>query len=244
MLGNLKKIKDSLGNYIFPVTVSKAVYVDETKTLETKLLELNKLYGLKLGIIGDSISVVGYKGNGMEYPKQIADRNNMSLNNLAVSGSMITKSTVSGHTSDHMCERILKLDDDCDVVIVAGGVNDLRNGLPLGTMDSTDNTTFYGALDILCKNMITKFPNKPKVIITPIKYRANNEGLKPYVSAIKEVAIKYAIPVLDSFSTCDLQPDINFINTNYFYQGDGLHPNGAGHVIRAREIENFLLNLV
>lgn len=41
MLGKLKKIKDNLSNYIYPITVSEAVYVNETKNLKTKLEEMD-----------------------------------------------------------------------------------------------------------------------------------------------------------------------------------------------------------
>ena len=51
----------------------------------------NTLNGLKWGVVGDSIKVTGYKGDGLEYPKQISDRNNMVLNNVAVSGSGFTE---------------------------------------------------------------------------------------------------------------------------------------------------------
>lgn len=210
----------------------------------------NKLYRItKWGIVGDSISTIGYKGDGKEYPKQIADKYGITLNNLAVPGSMITKFTNPDHLTDHMCDRVLQLDSDCDVVTIAGGVNDLRNGVPLGLLGDTVNTTFYGALDVLCINLITRFPTKPKAFFTPIKYRGNNNNLKPYVNAIKEVASKYAIPVFDNFNEADLQPDIDFINNNYFYTGgtstgDGLHPNGMGHGVLARTIENYLLRII
>lgn len=50
MLGKLKKIKDGLGNYIYPITVSSAVYVDDTTTLETKLSQISSIGGG--GVVG------------------------------------------------------------------------------------------------------------------------------------------------------------------------------------------------
>lgn len=204
----------------------------------------SSLYGLKWGVVGDSISTLGYLAGGNEYPGQIANEFNLTLNNLAIPGSLITKSNKPGHTDTHMCEKVLQLDTDCDVVTVAGGVNDLRYNVPLGVMGDTNIETFYGAMDTLCKNLIARFPNKPKAIFTPLKYRNNNENLKPYVNAIKEVAQRYAIPVLDNYSVSDLQPDITAINTVYFANQDGLHPNALGHEILARTIRNFLNQLV
>jgi hypothetical protein len=127
-------------------------------------------------------------------------------------------------------------------------VNDYRNGVPLGAVGDTEITTLYGAMNTLCINLITKFPAKPKAIFTPIKYRGKETLLGNRVKIIKEVANRYGIPVYDNFVNCDLQPDIDMINNTYFYLengvGDGLHPNGSGHTILARGIENFLENLV
>jgi len=198
------------------------------------------LYGLKWGLCGDSISVKGYKGDGIEYSVQISTRNNMTLNNLAISGSGISE---FGGKADFMCNRVLLLDTDCDIVTVFGGVNDLRNTATLGTMGDTATTTFYGALNVLCNNMITRFPLTPKAIFTPIKFVGNEATLAPYAEAMKIVAARYAIPVLDLFTTCDLQPDIAAIKTAYFFEADGLHPTGDGHGILARKIEVFLENL-
>lgn len=41
MLGKLKKIKDGLGKFIYPITVSEAVFVESDKTLKTKLTEVD-----------------------------------------------------------------------------------------------------------------------------------------------------------------------------------------------------------
>lgn len=41
MQGNLKKIKNNNNEYIFPITVSEGVFVDSTKTLKTKLSEMD-----------------------------------------------------------------------------------------------------------------------------------------------------------------------------------------------------------
>lgn len=228
------------GETDFSVTLNERLQKTMILLLQDKLG--SNIYGAKWGVIGDSISTVGYKGG--EYPKVIADRNSIVLNNLAIPGSMITKTNVSNHLTDHMCERILLLDDDCDFISVAGGVNDLRNSVPIGTFGDTVNTTFFGALDVLCRNMISKFPDKPKCFFTPIKYRNNNTNLANYVSAIKQVAAKYAIPVFDNFNEADLQPDLDAINNTYFAQADGLHPNALGHLILARRIEHCLRNLV
>ena len=208
-------------------------------------VEKNKktaLEGLKWGIVGDSISTVGYKGG--EYPQKISGKNNMPTQNLAVPGSLVAKSSKSGHATTHMCQKVLELDLDCDLVTVAGGTNDERLKLPIGTFEDMNIETFYGAMHELCKNLIARFPETPKAVFTPIKMRGRNTNLKKYVDVIKEVCAYYAIPVCDNFNEADLQPDIDTINNVYFSNADGVHPNTLGHMMLARKVENFLLGLV
>lgn len=42
MQGKIKKLKNSNGEYMYPITVDSAIYVDSNKTLETKLQELDQ----------------------------------------------------------------------------------------------------------------------------------------------------------------------------------------------------------
>ena len=134
---------------------------------------------------------------------------------------------------DFGLNQVTNLDSDCDVVTVDLGVNDLQNNATLGQLGDSDPSTIYGGIESVCLALIDKFPDKPKALFTPIKYRAHNDELKPIVQAIKDVGEKYAIKVYDSFAESDLQPDIDAINTTFFYQEDGLHPNGDGQKILA-----------
>lgn len=58
------------------------------------------------------------------------------------------------------------MQNDDDLIIVFGGVNDWVTGRNLGNIDSTDTYTFYGAMKSLCNGLITKYPNKQIVFFT------------------------------------------------------------------------------
>jgi lysophospholipase L1-like esterase len=61
MQGKLKKLKDNNGQYVYPVSVSDGVYVDSTKTLKTKLQEIDQslLDGVNEGVTASNLVVGG-----------------------------------------------------------------------------------------------------------------------------------------------------------------------------------------
>ena len=80
-------------------------------------------------------------------------------------------------------------------------------------------------------------------MFTPLKSRVTDNGwtneegntLLDYVNAIKDIAFKYSIPVLDLY-------EIGGINSYTYntYTLDGLHPNNAGYA----ELSGKLLSKV
>ena len=73
------------------------------------------------------------------------------------------------------------------------------------------------------------------------KNAATGKTLAQYVSAIKEVAAYYAIPVLDLYATSGIVPYVE--ENRALYAPDGLHPNEAGHERIAKRLEGFLISL-
>ena len=145
------------------------------------------------------------------------------------------------------------MDSDADVVVVFGGTNDFGHGdAKLGTFESRDPYTFYGAMHVLCEKLIHRFPNADILFMTPLHRCSENEALKEnglpeetnlagYVSIIREVAEFYGLPVLDLFSTSGLQPKVDIIKETYM--PDGLHPSDAGALRIARRLIGFLQTL-
>ena len=103
------------------------------------------------------------------------------------------------------------MDSDADVVVVFGGTNDFGHGdAKLGTFESRDPYTFYGAMHVLCEKLINRFPNADILFMTPLHRCSEDEvskenglpeetNLAGYVSIIREVAEFYGLPVLDLF---------------------------------------------
>lgn len=138
-----------------------------------------------------------------------------------------------------------------DIITVFGGVNDWgqNNPTPLGTIDDTGTSTFYGALNTLCTGLLTEFPLSLIIFITPLGNNGfgsfptdkNSLGLSiyDYTDAIIACCAKYKIPVLDICRNSMLNPQFAGLKEAYFY--DGLHLNPKGHEVLSYLIESEML---
>lgn len=212
-----------------------------------QILCTNFWNGKTWNVLGDSITF-GAKTK-LTYHAYLKEKLNIAtVNNYGISGSTIAVN--SNATGDGMCVRYTNMDNNADIISVAGGVNDHGINTPLGDISSTDNKTFYGALKILCEGLLTKYPLKTIFFITPMHYTNFFKGdttnnlnlpLADYVNAIIEVCRMYSIPVLDNYSNIGIYPKNS---TQYStYTADGLHPNEEGHKKIANEILKFSFRL-
>lgn len=202
--------------------------------------------GKTMNCLGDSITQLLTQHSNTNYHDYVKTILSLSLvNNYGLSGTCIA----SNGTGNSFVDRYSGMTNTTDIITVLGGINDWASNIPIGTNTDSATTTFYGALNTLMSGLITKYPTKTIVFMTPLK--ANNVSgtqdtvktygkLVDYVNAIKERAQYYGIPVLDLFSTM-LDPQISVVNTTYFH--DGLHPNDAGHAWMGRRLAKFLNNL-
>ncbi|WP_133014909.1 SGNH/GDSL hydrolase family protein [Clostridium cuniculi] len=238
----------------------------------------NKLEGITWNVLGDSITSTNYsRPNWWEI---IKNKYNMTVNNYGISG------TTFAHTDDRhlwdynfgrldaseigynpedpstwstgncMCERYRKMDDNADLITVMGMTND--GSVKLGTWDSTDTSTTYGALNVLIIGLLNKYPSKKLALFTPIQtancYKTNvanpsteldkkqatdTTTLQLKAEAIKRKCNQYGIKCLDLFNTSG----INGLRLNKYRTGDTLHPSVEGNEDISIEVENFILTL-
>lgn len=126
-----------------------------------------------------------------------------------------------------MCQRYKQIKSESDIIIVMCGVNDAAY-VPLGTIDDTINTTFYGAMNILCKGLLDRYKDSYVFFMTSFEYNhydiantVNSFGAHPkdyYFTAVKEVCAKYDIDVFDTFTEIDFDSVRDTV-------GDKVHPN-------------------
>lgn len=148
--------------------------------------------------------------------------------------------------TNEFTKRVDVLPDDADIVVVFGGTNDYGHGdAPFGENTDESEDTFCGALNVLFKKLIRKYPSSTIVFMTPLhrtdeqnRNKSNNLILRDYVDKIKELAADYSVPVLDLFAESGMQPCINEQREVYFM--DGVHPNDAGSRRIAEKLLGFL----
>ena len=177
--------------------------------------------------------------------------------NYGVCGSRIARQHNDGLPDmfpDTFCDRADRMDPDADIVVVFGGTNDFGHGnAPFGSFSDRTDETFCGALHVLYRKLIERYPEAEIVICTPL-HRAGEENprgegtkrvpgkpLIEYVKAIRAAAEYYSLPLLDLYACSGLQPNIPVIAEKYC--PDGLHPNKAGYTILTRRIKHFLESL-
>ena len=135
--------------------------------------------------------------------------------------------------------RVDELIPDADIAVVFGGTNDFGTGdAALGTIADCTNDTFYGACHLLVRKLMEKYPNGTVVLMTPLHRLSEDEvlynelgvrrvgPLSVYVQALRDIAEYYALPLVDLFATCPIQPKVD--SQREKYMPDGLHPNDAG----------------
>lgn len=150
-------------------------------------------------------------------------------------GLVATNYGKSGHTlvADYATLATLSY-SDVALVTIAYGVNDARTGVPLGTVNSTDITTFAGALNMLLRKIYTDNPECRVVVLTPIQRlyvsefgigtpNANGNYLVDFVDMCKKVAAKRSTKCIDMYRDCG----INQTNL-YYYTVEGVHPVNQG----------------
>ena len=219
----------------------------------------NMLTGKKWYACGDSFTagVSGggtlteglYAGKNKVYPFCIGNRCGIDVTNLAVGGQTMTfVEGLNNCFSDGIYQNI---GADADYITLKFGINDDRyhNNAPIGTIDDTTNTTFYGAWNIVMEYLITNHPTAHIGIIV------TNGCTSEYAEATIAVAKKWGIPYLNMATgeqvslpirsnrtdVCNTATNVR-LNTFKVSETD-LHPNGIAHEYESRYIETWLMTI-
>lgn len=217
------------------VSTESVAFVEAAK----KLLGItgNDLAGMTWAVLGDSITAA--PGLTRSYHGIIAEKLGLTAINYGYTGSWISH-TDAMPEGNEMCVRYATMTEDADIITCFGGINDINGNAPIGEMGNTESGTFYGAMDILIRGLLYRYPGKRIGFITPLRY-GDGAKAKSYIEAIHAVCEKYAVPVLDLYREGMISTATQELSTIYFK--DGLHPNELGHDVIARKVEAFLRGL-
>ena len=182
------------------------------------------------------------------YPFFIKNRNpKFNVVNLAQNGYTLAK---VGSASSNVVEReFSQIPSNVDIITIYIGINDSHQNVPIGDIDSTDETTFMGAYNSLIGKLYANYPDVKIGIIV-----SNGCDSEDYPQATLQIAKKWGIPYLD-LNYDDKVPLMHrtFRNVpeavkqqrlNLFKVTDqNQHPNVKAHEFESTFIENFLRTL-
>lgn len=216
----------------------------ESNQKRIEILEKDPLVGLKITCTGNSITAATHSVPGHGYVEQIADAHGMTVDNHAIWGAIIPQGhpRANGDITDIGCihDTLDSMDADADIVIMSGSINDCEyysDASFLGEITGDfsielDLTTFYGALEDMCKKALQKWAGKPIIYVIEHRMTLDNTTYGQYYlklhEAIVKVMNKWGISIVDLFNDC---PSLN-CNNGYkekYTVGDGTHPNYEGY---------------
>lgn len=190
-------------------------------------------------------------GHWKTYPWWIAKRNNMTVQWLAQAGNDFTN--VEGALRPFSAQgdwvNYTQVDADCDYITLAFGLNEMHmEETQIGTKNDSDNTTLWGAYNVVMEALIRANPfAKIGIIITdswlPTWYR----------DVLIEIAKYWGVPYLDLKAGENVPAGIGGRNGNtvaqsirdavYTVSSSNSHPSLKAHEFRSTIIENFLRSL-
>lgn len=200
------------------------------------------LHGKKLACVGDSITEAtnpegGYFAN---YAELVAQRHNMTFYKDGKGGS--TMANTEGHRP-FCVDRYLNVPADFDILTIWFGWNDAAYS-QLGTIDDTEDTTFYGAYKRILDHFITTYPTKKIGLIVPY----GNSSVQPFREAVRQLSEMYGVPCLDlaDGKQCSLLWGVDNnaqLARRSALTYDGTHPNQDGHEYLSTMYEAFIKRL-
>ncbi len=135
--------------------------------------------------------------------------------------------------------------DDADLIVVFGGTNDYGHGdAILGKFGDKDVYTFYGAAYTLFEKLQNKYPLAKILVLTPLhccgEDTPNMHGniLKDFVTALRETAEYFSLPVLDLYAVSGMNPNVAKVRETML--PDGLHPNDTGYQRLFEMIDSYI----
>ncbi len=178
---------------------------------------------LSYAAVGDSITFgcssahpTQYDNGG--YPQLVADILGLKeVENCGTPGAQVS----------HMIGAAGSARRGTDIISFMGGVNDCNNNVPLGHISDNTTDTFYGRLNLLSEKILSRFPDAFVFYMTPFPSGRTNhntpnaEGctLEDYAAAVRAVAARYGIPVLDLYFESGFEEELKSP------ESDGIHPS-------------------
>lgn len=209
---------------------------------------------IKILFDGDSITF-GKIQNGIQaavtFPQRIGTMLQCQVTNIGESGkSMAAANYKQGYNIVEQVEQNMVDYRGYDIICLRSSATDYNFDVPLGTADSRDITTFYGAFNRVLEEIRLQNPTAKIVLITP-SYRVYRRGTgadygmyfkntaghtqMDYCTAIHTIAARHQCYLYDSTAADIINRDNLFMMTV-----DGLHPTQECYIMLGDSLAEFL----
>lgn len=228
-------------------------FVDGTQIIDMALTNTYPIWNHNIVLLGDSIFDLCTSGKKLAVKTKANVFNGAKGGETAVYGQIsptwktesvfslykISESIKTGNWSEQIAQNqdkgnlLNSIDfNNIDYLFILIGTNDWRRNPKIGTDDSTDLTTFKGAMNVILDNILSTYPNINVVLLSPL-YRAefgdsdtvpNENGTYLYevANAMGDIAKKYHLPFFNLY----YEGGINKYN-HQIYLSDKTHPTTA-----------------
>ena len=199
-----------------------------------------------------------YAGQNKVWPFFIGQRTGAIVTNLAVNGGRMTTTPGWESTQPDACfsyqlyQQVLA---DADYIIIKYGINDeygiTHGSISLGTIDSTDINTFYGAWNAVLSWYIANRP-KAKIGIIVSNDIASSSVIDAVIAIAKKYGIKYLNEATDEnfpyfyrqFLRTGVASSVrNARNDYYKMNATNNHPNDACQEFESTFVESWIKSL-
>src|SRR5699024_5625287 len=131
-------------------------FIDEWQALGTGS-DTNEYHNIKWVALGTSITSLG------EYVRYVTSRLSLNTENRGRGSAGITSHASAGNIT---MQRVEDIEDFKGIVSIELGANDWR-GCPLGVLGDREETTWYGAVDKVCREITKNTSARPFFILSP-----------------------------------------------------------------------------
>lgn len=214
----------------------------------TPISENSTLNGKKALFIGDSINAGSYDilspSTGKAFAGRIALSTGLQITNVSVGGATLLKRNDKSWIVDQLESQ---KEQDFDLIVVFGGVNDIRYGAGVGTFVTNESQTgkinhFTAGLQYLLLRAKEQHPNAEIVYIScfplPNHKVGNASDMSTYAESAKTVCEAYQVHFIDLYNNAELTEQLQPQTVRYL--PDLLHPTSEGYDLITPYIQSEL----
>ena len=213
------------------------------------LIKNSPLNGKKWVVVGDSLTEKNSRTT-KNYHDYIAEETGINVYNMGVGGTGYKRMESQSDGYRAFYQRIVDVPLDADIITIFGSGNDLSLIGKLGNPSDATTDTICGCMNETFKRLFERIPGAKVGVVLPCPWgnyppTISDNAMAKYSEALREVAKRYSIPVLDLYYESNMRPWDETFRELYYKRDDGnsVHPDEDGHKILANKFKMFIQSL-